>query len=451
MAKRFTSGRVPATGMESLFATPARWQCWLDVEAALARAQAELGLIPAEAGAAITRACDLGQLDVAHVETEIERTSHPLMPLIVELSRVTGEPHGGWVHWGATTQNITQTGDTLLLRRAHALIEAQLRDILAVLADLTERTADLVMAGRTHGQHAVPITFGYKTSAWIDECLRHRRRLDELAPRLFVAIIGGAAGTGASFGADPGKLQRVVAGYLDLTPMPVPSRAIADHHAEFVTVLGLIATTSGKIGREIYQLMKTEYQEAEEPMPVGTVGSSTMPHKRNPQLCQDIIGCTNEIRALVPLALESALSEHEADNAPSDMFEVQRRVCELTAESLARVRVILADLRLNPERMRRNLELSAGMISSEAIMLRLGLILGRQTAHEVVYDAAQTAATTGTSFADLLAADRRLTDELDAAELKWLLEHETHLGSAASIARVQAARARERGDADAQQ
>ncbi|MBO0880446.1 MAG: adenylosuccinate lyase family protein [Mycobacterium sp.] len=442
MKKRFTAARVPHSGMAEVFDTSARWQCWLDVEAALAITQSDLGIIPAPAGEAIASACLLRQLNIKRIETEIDRSSHPFMPVVAEVSRVVGEPHGGWVHWGATTQNITQTGDTLLLRRAYFLIRNHIRDILDALAVLTDRSAEMIMAGRTHGQHAVPITFGYKTAGWIDEYIRHLERLDQLAPRLFVALLGGAAGTAASLGDDAHEVQRMVARRLDLAPMAVPSRSISDHHGEFVTTLGLLATTGGKIGREIYQLMKTEYQEAEEPVPPGTVGSSTMPHKRNPQLCQDIIGITNEIRALVPLALESALSEHEADNAPSDLFDIQQRACELTAESLTRVRVVISGLRTNPKRMRRNLDLSAGMISSEAIMLRLGHTLGRQIAHEVVYDAAQSAATTSTSFADILAADQRVTDHIDAQTIKQLLQPDSYVGLAATIARAQATRAR---------
>ena len=442
MKKRFTSARVPHSGMETLFSTPARWQAWLDVEAALARAQAQLGLIPAEAGVAIAQACDLGRLDEDRINDEIDRTSHPLMPLIVELGRATGE-YGGWVHWGATTQNITQTGDTLLLRRAHTLIEGQITEILTALADLTEQGADMIMAGRTHGQHAVPITFGFKTAGWIDEYVRHLERLDHIGPRLFVALLGGAAGTSASLGEDPETLQRAVAADLGLIPMPVPSRSISDHFAEFVTVLGLIATTSGKIAREIYQLMKTEYHEVEEPVPTGTVGSSTMPHKRNPQLCQDVIGMAAEIRSLVPLALESAISEHDADNAPSALFDVEQHACELTADILARIHLIVAGLQLDPRRMRSNLDLSGGMIASEAIMLRLGETIGRQLAHEVVYDAAQIASTTSTSFTDTLAIDPRVTSQLDTDTIKKLLEPDSHLGLAPAIAHNQAIRARE--------
>jgi 3-carboxy-cis,cis-muconate cycloisomerase len=282
MTERFTAGRVPASGIAELFDTPQRWQSWLDVEAALACSQADFGIVPAPAAAAIAATCRLDQLDLARVRDGIARTSHPLMPLITELTRVVGEQHGGWVHWGATTQNITQTGDTLLVRSAHRTILAELGRVLRSLADLTERSAHMVMAGRTHGQHAVPITFGFKTASWLDELGRNVIRLQELAPRLFVAIIGGAAGTYASLGHRAPDLHAAVSARLGLAAMPVPSRSIGDHFAELVCVLGLLSGTCGRIAREIYTLMKTEYGEVEEPVPVGTVGSSTMPQKAQP-------------------------------------------------------------------------------------------------------------------------------------------------------------------------
>ncbi|GAA2100108.1 adenylosuccinate lyase family protein [Streptomyces albiaxialis] len=442
MSQRFTSGRVPASGIKELFATEHRWAQWLRVEAALAQAQAEQGMIPAEAADAITAACRPEALDLEEVRRERDRTSHPLMPLIVELSRVVGEPHGGWVHWGATTQNITQTGDVLVLREAHHTILTQLARLLDALAALAEKGAEMVMAGRTHGQHAVPVTFGFKVAAWIDELDRHVTRLRQLEPRLCQAIVGGAAGTFAALGDEPEKLQADIARRLGLLPMAVPSRATADHFAEFVCALGLLAGTGGKIAREVYTLMKTEYQEVEEPVPAGTIGSSTMPQKRNPQLCQDVLGLTAEIRSLVPLALEHLHNEHEADHAPSDLFAAQERACVLTGDALERLVVILSGLRVAPERMRANLDLSGGMISAEAIMLRLGTRIGRQHAHDVVYEASQKAATGGGSFPGLLAADPRVTAHLSADDITTLLDPATHTGRSASLARTGARRAR---------
>jgi len=359
------------------------------------------------------------------------------MPLIVELSRVVGEPHGGWVHWGATTQNITQTGDVLILRKVHRVILGLLAHIMTALANLAERSADMVMAGRTHGQHAVPITFGLKVASWIDEIGRHITRMRELEPRLFVAIVGGAAGSFASLGDRAPEVQGGVAKRLGLAPMPVPSRSIVDHFAEFVCVLGLLGATCGKVGREIYILMKTEYGEVEEPVPEGTVGSSTMPQKRNPQLCQDILSIAAEIRALVPLALEAVQSEHEADHCPGIAFEAVTRSSILIGEALERIHLVVGGLRLNPQRMRSNLDLSGGMISGEAIMLELGKTIGRQNAHEVVYQAAQAATSQNLSFTDRLAADQRVTAHLSQSVIDALLDPASHTGFSASIAHQQ--------------
>ncbi|UED87917.1 class-II fumarase/aspartase family protein [Streptomyces profundus] len=442
MTCRFTAGRVPASGLAELFDTERRWQRWLEVEAALAHCQATAGLIPAEAATAIVDACHLERLDLDRVRADVVRMSHPLMPLITELGRAVGDPHGGWVHWGATTQNITQTGDVLVLRDAHGLLLGTLARVLGSLADLAERGADLPMAGRTHGQHAVPITFGLKVASWIDEIDRHVERLWQSRPRLTMAILGGAAGTFASFGDHGPQLQAAVADRLGLTPMAVPSRAVTDHLAEFVCVLGLLAGSCGRIAREVYALMSTELGEAEEPVPLGTVGSSTMPQKRNPQLSQDVLSITAEIRSLVPLALEAMHNEHEADHSPTAMFATLARACVLTGDSLERLDVIVSGLRLNPRRMRENIDLSDGMIGAEALMLELGRLMGRQEAHHVVYQAAQAAASEGRSFRELLAADPRIVARLDAGTVAALLDPDRHTGASAAMARTAAATAR---------
>jgi len=442
MGERFTSSRVPEAGIERLLGTEQRWQSWLEIEAALALTQADFGMIPREAGEAIASACRIDRLDLARVRDGIARTSHPLMPLIVELNRVVGEPHGGWVHWGATTQNITQTGDVLILRKVHRVILALLGRIMTGLSDLAERSAEMVMAGRTHGQHAVPITLGFKVAGWIDEIGRHITRMREVESRLFVAIVGGAAGTFASLGDRAPEMQAGIAKRLGLAPMSVPARSIVDHFAEFVCILGLLGATCGKIAREIYTLMKTEYGELEEPVPAGTVGSSTMPHKRNPQLCQDILSISAEIRALVPLALEAVQSEHEADHCPGTLFEAIARASLLTGEVLERIHLIIVGLRLNPQRMQSNLDLSGGMISSAAIMLELGRTIGRQHAHDVVYEAAQASASQNKSFPELLASDPRVTAHLSRSAIDSLSNPASHTGFSARIAREQAEVAR---------
>jgi 3-carboxy-cis,cis-muconate cycloisomerase len=438
-----TALRVPDPGVRALFTEASRWQAWLDVEAALARAEAELGVIPTHAAAEIAARARLELLDREAIRAGLERTGHALVPLIWELDRVCDGDAGGYVHWGATTQNITQTGLLLLVRRAHAIFLRLLASALRTLADLAERTGDAVMPGRTHGQHAVPITFGAKGAVWIDELCRHVERLRGCEPRVFVAMLGGGAGTLASLG-EPGlAVQERMAAALDMMPMAVPARTIGDHEAEYVTLLGLLAATCSKIGRELYELMKQEFGEVEEPVPPGTVGSSTMPQKRNPKLCQDIVAAAAQVRALVPLALEAMQTEHEADRATSVMMNrALTDACVLTGDILQRLAVLLEGLRVFPERMRRNLELSGGLIMAEAVMLRLGATIGRQRAHDLVYEAAQAAATTGRPFRELLADDEAIASRLTAADLDALLDPAGYTGLCARFATEGAARAR---------
>jgi len=330
-----------------------------------------------------------------------------------------------------------------VLRQAHSVFLRLVGEALAAMAELAERGADMPMAGRTHGQHAVPATFGYKVAVWIDELLRHVDRLQQAAPRLFVAMLGGGAGTFASLGKRGPPVQAGIGRQLGFGTMAVPSRALGDHLAENICLLGLLAATCGKIGREIYTLMKTEFGEVEEPVPLGTVGSSTMPQKRNPKLCQDIIAAAAEIRSTVPLALEAMMTEHEADRTTSVMMDAaEARACIATGDMLSRLVEVLRGLRLDPERMRANLDLGGGLIMAEAVMLSLGKEIGRQHAHDVVYEAAQTAAVEGKSFGDLLAADPLVTAHLDAKAVQDLLDPTAYTGLCADMAREAAARGR---------
>ena len=438
-----TATRVSDPGIRALYRQESRWQAWLDVEVALARAQEELGIIPAGAAEAIAKGARLELMDRARIDEGFQRTGHTLVPLVWELGRVVGEPHGGWVHWGATTQNITQTGDLLVLRQAHDIFLRQIGTVLAGMADLAERGADMPLPGRTHGQHAVPATFGYKVAVWIDELARHVERLEQAAPRIFVAMLGGGAGTFASLGKDGPPVQAGIGRHLSFGSMAVPSRAIGDHLAENICILGLLSATCAKIGREIYTLMKTEFGEVEEPVPPGTVGSSTMPQKRNPKLCQDIIALAADVRTQVPLALEAMQTEHEADRTMALMMDAaEARAAIATGDMLARLAEVLGGLKLEPERMRRNLDLGGGLIMAEAIMLELGRTLGRQHAHDIVYDAAQAAFVEGRAFSAVLAADPRVTVHLDALAIGRLLDPVAYSGLCAEMARDGASRAR---------
>lgn len=438
-----TSLRVPDPGIAALFEQDARWQAWLDVEAALAKAEAELGMIPAAAAEEIVRKCDLTLFDRERLIEGFTRTAHTLVPLVWELARICDGDAGNYVHWGATTQNITQTGDLLQLRKAHRIYLRQLGHILAALADLADTSKDMALPGRTHGQHAVPATYGLKVAIWIDEFARHVERLRECEPRVFQALLGGAAGTVASFGDEGLEVQARMAAHLDMPAMPVPARSIMDHLAEHVMLLALLASTCGKFGNEIYTGMKQEFGEVEEPISPGTVGSSTMPQKRNPHLSQDIMAYAAQIRTMVPLALETVMTEHEANRQTSLMMRhAQGQVCNLMGDTLERVRILAEGLVLKPERMRANLDLTDGLIMAEPMMLALGEHVGRQEAHDIVYDAAQSAAVGTETFNDLLAADTRVTGHLSPAQIEALLDPTAYTGLCAEMATAQAARAR---------
>lgn len=440
--ERFTDGRVPDAHVRILFKDEHRWQRWLDVEVALAKAEAENGVIPQASAQAIASSADMQFLDADRIRSGIRRTSHPLMALVTELSNTVGDPHGGYVHWGATTQNITQTGDALLLREVHYIFLHLLGEMFASMEELASKGKNMVCAGRTHGQHAVPITFGFKVASWIDEFARHVDRLREVEPRLFTVMIGGAVGNYASLGEKGPAVQEEMAHILNLNSMPVPSRAMTDFQAEYVCTLGLLAGTCGRIAKEIYMLMEPEFGEAFEPIPEGTIGSSTMPHKRNPQLADDCIAISSQIRSLVPFALDGMLHDHEVSGAYSAITDdAVKRACVLTGDLLTRMNVILAGMQLDEKRMRANLDRSGGLIMSEAVMLQLGKVIGRQQSHEIIYEAAQQAATGKTSFKELLSSDVRVTTHIDKAKLAKLLDPATHIGLSSRIAEEAAKKA----------
>jgi adenylosuccinate lyase len=290
----------------------------------------------------------------------------------------------------------------------------------------------------------VPATFGYKVAVWIDEFCHHVERLRSCEGRVFVAMLGGGAGTLASLGEIGLVTQGNMAARLGMGSMRVPSRTLGNHQAEYVTLLGMLAATCSKIGREIYTLMKQEFGEVEEPVPPGTVGSSTMPQKRNPKLAQDIVAGAAQLRALVPLALEAMQTEHEADRTTSMMMDhAATQACLLTGDILQRLIVVMSGLQVFPERMRRNLDLSGGLIMAESLMLELGKQIGRQRAHDVVYDAAQAAATEDRAFRDLLAADARVSAHLTPAQIDALLDPSRYTGLCRQFAERAAGHARE--------
>jgi adenylosuccinate lyase len=387
-------------------------------------------MIPSAAAATISARAATFTWDPAELAAGIAHTFHPLVPAIRLFAAACGEA-GAYVHWGATTQDIMDTGVILQLREALHLLSDDALALRAAWADLAAHYRDTPMPGRTHGQHAPPITFGFKVAVWVSELDRHLERLRDCAPRLLVGQLAGASGTLASFGPSGLEVQRLLLDDLGLGVPPIAWHTARDGLAEFVGLLGLICATLGKVALEVIHLQQTEVMELEEPFAMGKVGSSTMPHKRNPMICELIVALARIVRQDAALALDTMVQEHERDmGAWQAEWEYIPRACLLTASALAHSLRVARGLHVNPARMRANIDLTGGLALSEVIMLELGRHIGRQVAHEVVYEVCMQVAEQGGSFREALLAREEVRAHLSAAQIDGLLQPERYLGAA---------------------
>jgi adenylosuccinate lyase len=419
--------------MRAVFDERAMLQRWLDVEAALAAAQGELGLIPARAAAAIARAARVELLDLEAVKRDLKTTAHPIVPVVRELERVAGED-GRWVHWGATTQDIIDTGQMLQCKAAVGILRRDLVALVGTLADLAERHRDTVMAGRTHAQQALPITFGFKVAVWVGECLRHIERLDQAAPRVLLGELAGAVGTLAGFGERGLEVQRLALQRLGLGVPLVAWHASRDGVSELVTLLALLGGTLARIANEVIQLQRSEIMELEEPFAHGKIGSSTMPHKRNPAHAERVVAICRLLRGLAASGLDTMVAAHERDMSVgrAEWVLVPEAAC-LASAALAWSLVIARGLHVNVTRMTENLGRLGGLLLSEPVMLRLGQAIGRNAAHDLVYEAAMAAFEGRGRFRDLLLAEPRVRAALAPADLDALLDPAAYTGLAGAF------------------
>lgn len=424
--------------MRAVFSDVATIQRWLDVEAALARVEARLGVIPEAAARAITEAARVERMDVGELKRGVDQTSHPLVPLITQLARACPDGLGEYVHWGATTQDIMDTAVVLQLRDALDILERQVDDLVAVLVDLADRHRSTPMAGRTHGQHALPITFGFKLAVFIAELRRHRDRLRELRPRLLVVQLSGAVGTLAALGDRGREVQEALAAELGLGIPPITWHPARDAFAEFTCLAAMIGQTCARAANEVILLQKTEIGELEEPTTEHSVGSSTMPQKRNPMLCEAIVAVGRILSAQPAIAIGSLVHQHERDmSAWQAEWAFIPETAVLASGALHNTRHVFADLTVRPERMRTNLGLTNGLINAEAVMIRLAERVGRQRAHSLVRRAARTSFESGRPFAECLREIPEVLDHLDQEQIEALLRPEAYLGEAlAAVDRV---------------
>jgi 3-carboxy-cis,cis-muconate cycloisomerase len=406
----------------------------LDVEAALARAQARLGLIPAAAAAEITARARLERFDLDAIRRGTELAGYPIVPLVRALSQACDGDAGRYVHWGATTQDIVDSALVLQIRDALALLEGDLDTILRRLGELSQQYRDTPMAGRSHLQHALPITFGFKCAVWLSALQRHRRRLAALRGELLVVQFGGAVGTLASLGEGGIAVLAALAEELDLATPPIAWHVARDGLAEAVCFLGLLTGSLGKIATDIALLMQTEVGEVAEPHREGRGGSSTMPQKRNPIASELVLAAAKNVRQLVPVMLDAMLQDHERATGPwhAEWLALPQAFA-LTAGALHHMRDLLEGLSVDPARMRRNLDATRGMITAEAVMMALAPALGREEAHHLVAAACHQALATGSHLLEVLRAEPRVTAHLSRAQLEALLDPERYTGLAGAF------------------
>ena len=427
--------------MRAVFSDQALLQKWLDVEVALAKAEGELGVIPAAAAAEIVQKGRAELMDTARMKQGIDHTLHPIVPLIREFKSVCAGDAGEYIHYGATTQDIMDTAVVLQMKDAIAIFEQRLTAIEAVLTELALRHRDTIMAGRTHGQHALPITFGYKAAIWLDEFRRHRARLDECKPRVLVGQFGGAAGTLAAFAPTSGalanetpialKVRHGLMTHLGLATPVITWHVAHDGFAEFASIAAILAGTCGKIANEVISLQKSEVWELEEPYNHGKVGSSTMPHKRNPMICEAIVALARLVMNAARGGWDGMIQAHERDWTVNHIeWAYVPEVCVMTDGALAQTLRVLRDMHVNVARMARNVHALGGLMMSEAVMFALGTFVGKQTAHDVVYECAMQAVDGEQPFRDILLRDAVVSQHLSPAEIDTLLDPARYTGLA---------------------
>jgi 3-carboxy-cis,cis-muconate cycloisomerase len=434
--------------MRGLFGDEAFLGRCVEVEAALARAQERLGIIPAKAGDAITRAASAltsgrRALDFVRLKKETETVGYPILPLVRQLAECAGG-YGRYIHWGATTQDIMDTAVVLQIRAGLALVDEDLTAVRGHLADLARRYRDTPMAGRTHLQHALPVTFGYKAAVWLSALDRHADRLRELRPRVLLVQFGGAAGTLASLGNGEESLETraALASELALGDPPITWHVTRDGIAETVQMLALLLGSLGKIALDVMLMSATEFGEAAEPFVAGRGSSSTMPQKRNPISCELILAAAKVLRQQAGLVLDAMVTDFERATGPwhAEWIAVPEAF-GYAAGALHQARFMLGGLIVDSRRMAQNLGMTHGLIVAEAVMMGLAPHTGRNEAHDLVYDACHVAIETDRPLLDVLLETPAVADPLGAERLRALTDPANYLGAAqAMVDRVLAGR-----------
>jgi adenylosuccinate lyase len=420
--------------MAEVFSVRNEVQTWLDFEAALARAEAKHGVIPQAAADEITAKASVDLIDLDELRDRIAFAVHPIMPFVTMASAACERDAGEYYHWGTTTQDVLDTGWVLRVRQAEAIVRRDLEQLIGVIAERAREHRATPMAGRTHSQHGIPITFGYKLAVWVDELRRLHRQLLALHEDSFALQLGGATGTLASIGPVGFDVRRTMAQDLGLTDPDITWHVARDRFSHLAYVVALIAGSLQRAAFEIVTLQRTEVAEIGEPHHHGKVGSSTMPHKRNPAVSESMWTLGELVKNDVRSTMSSLGSLHERDKAVYTVeVDFLPRIFGHTHRMLEISLVLFRGLVVDADRMIANMELSDGMLFSERALMILAERMGRQAAHEVLYDLTMAAAESGTHLRDALHASATIMEHFSADEVDGIFDPYAAVDTAAQI------------------
>ena len=423
---------------QGIFTSPAMRQVWsdenrtqkyLDIECALAKVQGRLGLIPQAAADEIMSHCHLDQIDMDQLRAQTERIGYPVLGVVSQLNALCRDQLGEYCHWGATTQDITDTATVLQIREGLDLVASEIEAIIAAMAQMARTHRDTPMIGRSNLQQAIPVTFGYKMAGLLSAMLRHRERLAQLRTRVLVGEFAGAAGTLASMQTGAMETQAALCAELGLAQPVIAWHTIRDNIAEVGTFLGLVGGTLGKLSMDVKLMMQTEVGEVFEPFHHGRGSSSTMPQKRNPIASCYIHAAISVLRQHAAALLDAMVADHERSTGPWEIewIVLPEAFC-LMAGALKQSRAMLEGLEVDPQAMRRNIDMTLGLVMSESVMMGLGPHIGREVAHDLVYDICRQAVKQQRPLLDLLCENEQIMAHVDRAALAALCDPANYLG-----------------------
>ncbi len=404
---------------------------YLEVEKALASVQGGLGIIPREAADEIVSKCDIAKIDMDKLRTQTERIGYPVLGVVSQLNALCRDKLGEYCHWGATTQDITDTATVLQIREGLEIVDEDLTAISALLADLARRYREVPVIGRSNLQQAIPVTFGFKMAAILAGIERHRERLAQLRPRVLMGEFGGACGTLASIGAGALEMQRELMNELGLGTPSIAWHTVRDTIAEVGAFLGLVGGSLGKIAMDVKLMMQTEVGEVYEPFAPGRGSSSTMPQKRNPISSCYIHAAISVVRQHAAALMDAMVADHERSTGPWEIewIVLPEAFC-LLGSALKQTRSLLSGLEVDAVRMRENIDMTGGLVMSEAVMMGLGPHIGREYAHDLVYELCREAIREKRPLLDILAVHPEISAHLGRDELAALCDPANYLGHA---------------------